>query len=376
MRFLSFLVAASAAGFALAAPHHKYGQPQKAVRRRNQSPPPSPQKPSPPTQPSLPGNERSLGKLQYIGVNEAGPEFGEGNVPGQLGKDYVWPDPTTMQTVIDYGMNMFRVNILMERLIPDLRGQLDEAYSRDLKATVDFLTGKGVVAMISAHNYGRFKQQQVITDVEGFKMWWMTAATLFKDNKLVAFDTNNEYKEMDQQLVVRLNQAAIDGIREAGAVDQMITVEGNDWTGAWKWVKLGGNSDTMGGFVDPAHPGDPSRIVYQMHQYSDQDGSGNSDQCVSGTIMAERLNAATDWLRANKKKGLIGEFAGGANPTCYDAIRGGLRYMEQNSDVWLGALWWAKGRWWKNTNYKFDFEPPDGIAWKNYGPILKEFIHG
>ena len=38
---------------------------------------------------------------------------------------------------------------------------------------------------------------------------------------------------MDQSLVVNLNQAAINGIRAAGATSQYITVEGNDWTGAW-----------------------------------------------------------------------------------------------------------------------------------------------
>jgi hypothetical protein len=38
--------------------------------------------------------------------------------------------------------------------------------------------------------------------------------------------------DMDQSLVVNLNQAAINGIRAAGATSQYITVEGNDWTRA------------------------------------------------------------------------------------------------------------------------------------------------
>jgi Cellulase (glycosyl hydrolase family 5). len=41
---------------------------------------------------------------------------------------------------------------------------------------------------------------------------------------------------MDNQLVLPLNQAAIDGIRAAGATLQLIFVEGNSWTGAWTWV--------------------------------------------------------------------------------------------------------------------------------------------
>lgn len=41
---------------------------------------------------------------------------------------------------------------------------------------------------------------------------------------------------MDDKLVFNLNQAAIDGIRGAGATSQLIFVEGNSWTGAWTWV--------------------------------------------------------------------------------------------------------------------------------------------
>jgi endoglucanase len=43
---------------------------------------------------------------------------------------------------------------------------------------------------------------------------------------------------MDNSLVLRLNQAAIDGIRAAGATSQYIFIEGNSWTGAWTWVRL------------------------------------------------------------------------------------------------------------------------------------------
>ncbi|KAK8197540.1 glycoside hydrolase superfamily [Phyllosticta capitalensis] len=340
MRFFSLLVALSAAGTALAAPQQR------------QLPP--------------------CGKLRYFGVNEAGPEFGESQFPGQPGKDYIWPDEQKMQQFIDLGMNMLRINFLMERLIPKLTGQPDEAYMRNLTNTINFITKQGVYAMMTPHNYGRY-YQNVMNDVDGFKTWWTTAATPFKDNPLVVFDTNNEFKDMDQQLVIKLNQAAIDGIRAAGAKDQIITPEGNFYTGAWTWIKSGGNSETMGVLTDPAHPGDTSRLIYQMHQYSDSDGSGSSETCVNNTVMADRLVGATEWLRQNKKQAIIGEYAGGANPTCFDAIIGGLRYMEKNSDVWLGALWWAAGPWWKNQKW-YDMEPPDGIAWKEYIPKLKEFI--
>jgi endoglucanase len=96
----------------------------------------------------------------------------------------------------------------------------------------------------------------------------------------------------------------------------------------------------MGALTDPSDS-TGSKLVYQMHQYLDSDGSGTSATCVSSTIFQERLVAATNWLRSNKKMGLIGEYAGGANAQCITALQGGLQYLKANSDVWTGHLWWA-----------------------------------
>lgn len=196
--------------------------------------------------------------------------------------------------------------------------------------------------MVQPHNYGRY-YDQIITDTDGFKQFWKTLAAVYKDNQNVIFDTNNEYNTMPGALVVKLNQAAIDGIRAAGATSQIINVEGNQWTGAWTWVNTKGtdglsNAETMGALTDPQN-----NLMYQMHQYLDSDGSGTSANCVSSTVGSERLVAATDWLRSNGKVGLIGEFAGGPNAQCQAAIKDMLAYMNANSDVWQGALWWAAG---------------------------------
>ncbi|KAI9880739.1 MAG: hypothetical protein M1830_000628 [Pleopsidium flavum] len=180
------------------------------------------------------------------------------------------------------------------------------------------------------------------------------------------FDTNNEYHDMDQRLVVDLNQAAIDGIRAAGATMQAILVEGNSYTGAWTWTTCG-NGDTLGGLTDPAYT-----IIYEMHQYFDHDGSGTHRDCVSPTIGAERIAAATKWLRDHGKKGIIGEFAGGDNPICVSGVEGMLSTMAQNADVWTGALWWGGGPMW--GEYMFLIEPSHGVAYTNILPKLKKFL--
>lgn len=118
---------------------------------------------------------------------------------------------------------------------------------------------------------------------------------------------------------------------------------------------------------------DPSdKIIYEMHQYLDSDGSGTSEKCVSATIGKERITDATAWLKANKKRGIIGETAGGANAQCISALSGMLSYMEDNSDVWTGWVWWGGGPWW--GNYIYGFEPPSGTAYTGVLPSLTQFI--
>ena len=83
---------------------------------------------------------------------------------------------------------------------------------------------------------GRY-YDQIITDTAGFEAWWKTIAARFVDNELVIFDTNNEYHDMDNQLVADLNQAAVNGIRDSGATSQFIFLEANSWSGAWHFVR-------------------------------------------------------------------------------------------------------------------------------------------
>lgn len=261
----------------------------------------------------------------------------------------------------------------MERLVPTkLTGTLDPEYSGNLTAIVNYITSRGAYALITPHNYGRY-YGDIITNVAGFETFWKTVAKPFKSYKRVIFDTNNEYHDMNQTLVVQLNQAAINGIRGVGATTQWICPEGNAYTGAWTWTTAADsitgktNGETMAALVDPEH-----KLIFQMHQYLDSDGSGTSTTCVNSTIFENRLVDATAWLRANKKRGMIGEYAGGDNATCLAALEGGIKYLAANSDVWYGALWWAAGPWW--GDYIFTAEPPSGIAYKNVLPKLSAIV--
>lgn len=90
---------------------------------------------------------------------------------------------------------------------------------------------------------------------------------------------------------------------------------------------------------------------------------------MNNTIGQDRVTSATGWLKENKKIGIIGEFAGGNNTVCLQAVEGMLTYMGQNTDVWRGALWWGGGPWW--GDYIYGFEPPSGVAYTYYLSTLE-----
>ncbi|KOS45846.1 hypothetical protein ACN38_g3214 [Penicillium nordicum] len=299
----------------------------------------------------------------WLGVSESGAEFGS-NIPGTLDQDYAWPKTSQIQILRDAGMNIFRVPFLMERLVPtSITGAPDATYLAALKSTIKFITDSGAYAVIDPHNYGRY-HGNIITSTSDFKAFWKTLATEFSSDEKVIFDTNNEYHDLDQTLVLDLNQAAIDAIRAAGATSQYIFVEGNAYSGAWSWTT---NNDNLKALTDSE-----DKIVYEMHQYLDGDSSGTSESCVSATIGKERLQSATTWLQDNNKKGFIGEFAGGVNANCEAAVEGMLSYMSENSDVWMGAEWWSAGPMW--GSYMYSLEPSNGPAYSTYLPILEKYF--
>lgn len=254
---------------------------------------------------------------------------------------------------------------MMERLIPTtMTGTINQAYASGLTSYVNYITNtKGAIAIIDPHNFGRY-YGNVISDHAAFKAWWTTTAKLFASNQKVVFDCNNEPHDMGSVSTFSLMQACIDGVRAAGATSQYIFVEGTSWSGAWTWVSAG-NGD-LGALVDPQ-----DKIIYEMHQYLDSDGSGTSTACVSATIGSERIKAATAWLKANNKKGILGEFAGGNNAQCKSAVTDLLTYMVANKDVWTGALWWGGGPWW--GDYMYSIEPPSGVAYTNFLPLMLPF---
>ena len=301
----------------------------------------------------------STGAIKYRGVNLAGADFGEGNLPGTFGVDYTYPTNAEATYFKSKGMNVIRLPFRWERLQPTLNAALDPTELNRLQTFVNQAIAAGHTVVLDPHNYARYKNNIIgassVTNAN-FADFWGRLATVYKNNPAVLFGLMNEPSEMSTETWVAAANAAIVAIRNVGA-NNVILVPGNGWSGAHSWAQNWygtANAVAMLSIKDSAN-----NIMFEAHQYLDSNSSGNSDICVSPTIGAERLVTFTNWLRTNGKKGFLGEFAGGNNATCNQGITNMLAYMQANADVWAGWTWWAAGPWW--GGYKFTIEPSNGV---------------
>ncbi|KAF4616373.1 hypothetical protein D9613_008260 [Agrocybe pediades] len=311
----------------------------------------------------------ALGKILYAGVNESGGEFGVFapgqpgfGLPGRFGVDYAFINKSTIDIFVDQEkINFFRVTFLMERMCPlsfGLGSRFNETYFSEYADAINYITEtKGAYALIDPHNYMRYNdpsQQPFSGSVIGntsdptaattaqFGQFWHELARRFVNNPKVVFGINNEPHDMPTQLIVQNNQAAINGIRQAGA-RQLILAPGNGFTGGHSWNQTTGANDApssefLNTLVDPLH-----NTAIDIHEYLDIDFSGGHDECTQPA--PSNLAFLTTWLRQHNLKAVISEFGGGNNQNCFQFIDDMLSYLAAN-DEYIGWSIWAAGPIW------------------------------
>lgn len=293
--------------------------------------------------------------LEWRGISLSSAEWGEKNFPGVLGKDYAYPTVESTAYYQAKGMNLMRVAFRWERLQPTLNGDFDAAELGRLRQLVDGTTARGLSVLLDPHNYAAYRDKPVGSrevPIAAFADFWRRLSLQFKDNPRVLFGLVNEPHDLPTETWADAAQAVVDAIRATGAAN-VITLPGNGWTGAWSWHNNWygtANAEVMTRVKDPA-----DRMLIEVHQYFDDDGSGSHTTCVSPAIGAERLQRFTEWLRRHGRRGLLGELGGGDNPACAGAVRGALDHLQSNADVWAGWLWWAGGPLW--GDYFMSLEP-------------------
>jgi endoglucanase len=285
-------------------------------------------------------------------LNLSSAEWGN-NVPGTYGTDYTYPTHAEVDRYTGLGMTIFRMPFLWERLQRTLGGSLDPTELGRLDDIVNYATSKGARVIVDPHNYARYGGAAIgSASVTGanFADFWSKLATHYSSNGLVVFGLMNEPHDIDVHTWLGAANGAIASIRAAGATN-LILVPGTNWTGAASWTSGSGANDNtvMIGVVDSGN-----NYAYEVHQYLDSDSTGSHTTCVSSTVGATRVQPFMDWLKANNRRGFLGEFGGGAaadteaqDQTCATAIDSMLSLVEGDPSLWQGWTYWAGGPWWR-----------------------------
>ncbi len=314
-------------------------------------------------------------QVQYTGINLAGADFGT-NLPGEFGTDYIYPTDDEVDYFTSKGMNIFRLPFLWERLQNDQNGPLNQDELLRIKKFVDYATSKHAKIILDPHNGARYYGEIIGVDGDlgalpraAFVNFWVKLAIQFKNNNNVIFGLMNEPHDMPTELWLDDANAAISAIRDTGA-QNLILVPGNAYTGAHSWNDSWygtPNGEIMQNITDPGN-----NFVFEVHQYLDSDSSGTSPECVNTSVGSRRLQEFTNWLREHHARGFLGEFAGGRNTKCYNALRDMLDFMDVNNDVWMGWTYWAAGPWWGEDIYTL--EPKSDGSDRPQMAILLEHI--
>ncbi|KAF2639495.1 endoglucanase 1 [Massarina eburnea CBS 473.64] len=310
----------------------------------------------------------------YAGVNSAGGEFAQQNLPGAFGIDYQFVNETAIDFFLKAGVNTIRIPFLLERMCPLATGlgpTFNETYFTEFQSAVKHITAQGGYAILDAHNYMRYNDPSsqpssgsIIGNTSDPKAattaslaaFWGELSKRFITNPNVIFGIMNEPHDMPTQLILDNDQAIIDSIRKAGA-QQLILVPGNGFTGAQKWLNTTcsqnctPNAEILTAIHDPNN-----NFAFDMHLYFDNDTSGTHPDC---TLSAPtNLHPVTAWLRENKYSALLSEFGAGANPTCFRTLNDTLTFMETNREC-IGWTYWSAGPLW--GDYFLSVEPGVGV---------------
>lgn len=304
------------------------------------------------------------GAVAYAGVNASGAEFAPQAIPGVAGKNYVYPKPGAIARYARLGVNVVRLPVRWERIQERLFGPLVAPEMARIDAAVAEAETSKVLLVLDLHNYARYRNRLIDPDLgAGLADVWTRLAKHYAGRK-VAFGLMNEPHGIAAADWRREAQRSAAAIRAAGA-DNLILVPGTSWTGAHSWQK-GGAKSNAAAFADF----DDRNFAFELHQYLDGNSSGTSFQCAPDSELGvRRLAAVTQWLRDRGARGFLGEFAAGNSPACQAALAAMLRYMDENSDVWLGWTYWTAGPWWPES-YEFGVEPR-GDGWPARATALR-----
>lgn len=315
----------------------------------------------------------------YFGLNLAAGEFGK--IPGVYNKDYTYPTTGELDYYNSRGLKLIRLPFKWERLQPVMNGELDSTELARLSFVVEEAGMRGMLIVLDCHNYGRRNingTNYIIgspeVPIQSLKDFWTRMADVFKTKKekqsnIWAYDIMNEPHDMLATAPwFNIAQETINGIRSTDLITNII-ISGDGWSSPGIFGVPGSKSDVLKDLTDPS-----DKLIFQAHVYFDKNNSGT----YQGTYESEegypkrgvdRTKPFINWLKANNKKGFIGEYGIPANDSRWLVVLDNfLKYIQEND---VNGTYWAGGPWW--GNYPLSVEPSNGMD-KPQMEILQRYL--
>jgi endoglucanase len=310
----------------------------------------------------------SADSVDLIGLNVAGAEFAGQVLPGKHGTNYFFPKPGYYDRWAEQGIRTIRFPIKWERLQPALNEDFDPVYASLIDNTLEEAAAANMRVILDVHAYARYRGKVIGTDdvpISAYQDLMERIVKRWGESKAIyAWDLMNEPHSEADQYWPQVAQAGIDSVRKYDSA-RPIYVEGRFYSSSFRWPKL---NDPLLDLVDPA-----DNLVFSAHVYIDHNSSGLYNDPVPDdfdTMRAvQRLEPFVEWLKANKRRGQIGEFGvPGDDPRWLEALDNALAYLQENC---IPFTYWAAGPSW--GNHKLAIDPRNGEdrpQWK----VLQKYI--
>ena len=291
------------------------------------------------------------------GANVAGGEFNGGKQPASYARDYIYPAANEIALLQRLGLRMMRVPFLWERVQPKALAPLDPAELKRLDEVVQLAARSGITVVLDVHNYGTYAgisldkpeaPRRALPDL------WKRLAQHYGGDANVVFGLMNEPKDIDTDAWAAIVQDTLAAIRFTAAPN-IVLIPGTHWDGAHSWQN--GAPHSNADVLLPLARND-SRVVFEVHQYFDDNFSGTSPTCGAAAQVPLILARIGVWARVNHVRLMLGEFGVSQKPECVKALDDALAVIESDHAVWYGWSYWSAGAWW--GDYPFNIQTANG----------------